>query len=78
MNIDQLSSLASRGLFGASLLLLVIAVLEWTANGAGYTIIQPLTGFAAGRLFEIAATLAVFVAVLLLRQIRERLPRSGS
>ena len=76
MSLDQLSSIAARVLFALALLLLVLAVLERLAFAFGYTIVgSTITG---GRMLEIAATFAVFVIVLLLRQIREALKQEAA
>jgi hypothetical protein len=76
MSLDQLSSIVARILFALAFLLLVIAILERIAFTVGYTIIgSAVTG---GRLLEIAATFAVFVIVLLLRQIREALRQEAA
>ena len=76
MNMDQISSLLSRTLFGLAFLLLALAVLERLVREFGYTMVGG--AFTGGRLLEIATALAVFVIVLLLRQIRESLSGSGA
>lgn len=76
MNIDQLNSIACRGLFGLSFLLLIAAVSIRIVNAFGYTIAgQTTTG---GRLLEVSGVLAVFVIALLLREIREELKNGAT
>ncbi len=69
MNIQQISSLANRGLFVGAFVLLALAVLEWVTNLAGYTLLRGV--YSAGRLMEFAAILLIFVITLLLRQMRD-------
>ena len=76
MSLDQLSSIVARVLFALALLLLVLAILERFAFTFGYTIVGSIV--TGGRLLEIAATFAVFVIVLLLRQIREALRQEAA
>jgi len=72
MNVDKLSSLMSRLFFYASLLFLVLAIVEKGANLARYTVLRSYT---PEKLLEAAATMMIFVIALLLRQIREALQR---
>ena len=69
MNIQQISSLANRGLFVGAFVLLALAVIEWVTNLAGYTLLRGV--YSAGRLMEFAAILLIFVITLLLRQMRD-------
>ena len=74
MNMDQLTSIASRVLFAGASLLLGIAVLERIAGSFGYTFLRGV--FTGGRLLEMSATIVIFLIALLLRQIREELRRA--
>jgi len=71
--IDKLSSYFCRTLFGFSIILLALAVVDrfirlfgWTLSWIAYT---------PSRLLEISASLLIFVIALLLRQIRENLKK---
>lgn len=77
MNVDKLSSTMSRVFFAASLLFLVLALIEKGANLGGYTVLRNYT---PDKLLDVAAIMMVFVIALLLRQIREEAkagPRKG-
>jgi hypothetical protein len=67
--IDKLSHYSCRGLFGISIALLVLAVLERVLRSMGWTL--SFVNYEPGRLIELSALLVVFVIALLLRQIRE-------
>jgi hypothetical protein len=75
MDIDRLSSIASRTFFAVAFILLGLAIVERAAYVFEYTILRGT--FTAGRLLELAVVVMVFVIALLLRQIREHL-RSGA
>ena len=75
MDFDQISSLASRVLFGLTFVLLGLSVLERIARVFDASV---LPGYTSARMLEIAVAFAIFVAVLLLRQIREELRKPGS
>jgi len=64
-----------RVFFIAAFGLLAIAVFEVLANAFGYTFTRGI--YTGGRLLEFSSVLLIFVATLLLRQIRERL-KQGS
>ena len=68
MDIDKMTSLASRVFFVIALLALALGFLEKIANMAGYTITQNYT---PGRLLEISVAFALFILVFLVRQIRQ-------
>ena len=70
MNIDKLSSAMSRVFFIASLLFLVLAVIEKAANLGKYTLLRNYT---PDKMLDVAAIMMVFVIALLLRQIREEM-----
>lgn len=73
--IDRLTSILSRIFFAVAFILLVIAISDKVLNIFGWTWTWTLYG--AGRLFELSAMLMIFVVVLLLRQIREKLGAPG-
>jgi hypothetical protein len=69
--IDKLTSILSRLFFAVAFILLAIAVIDRVLNFFGWYL--SWTNYRAGRLFEFSAMLMIFVIVLLLRQIREKL-----
>ena len=71
MNLDRLGSLLSRVFSVVAFVLLALGVVEWLANGLGYTILNRV--YRPGRLMELAAIYAVFVVALLLRQVRQEI-----
>ena len=73
MDIDKLTSLVCRILFFVAGLSLALGVIEKIVNLNGKTLIRVYT---PERLLEITVAVAVLIAVLLLRQIRERLARA--
>jgi len=75
MNLNRLASLLNHILALVAFLLLFLGILEWVANALGYTLVHQ--AYRAGRLLELAAIFAIFVATLLLRQLREEI-RKGS
>ena len=66
--IDKLSHYFCRGLFGISVALLVVAVLDRILRSMGWTL--SFVDYEPGRLLELSAILILFVVALLLRQIR--------
>ena len=75
MDFDQISSTASRVLFGLTFVLLGLSVLERIARLFD---VNMLPGYTAARMLEIAMAFAIFVAVLLLRQIRQEIRKLGT
>ena len=73
--METLQSLVLRILFVGAFALMAVAVLEWLANLLGYTVLLEATR--PSRLLEISATVMIFVIALVLRQIRDRLPRAS-
>ena len=71
--IDKLSHYSCRIIFGISIALLAVAVLEEVLGFLGWTL--SFVGYEPGRLLEISATLMIFVIALLLRQVRENTSR---
>ncbi|RKZ11542.1 hypothetical protein DRQ50_13435 [bacterium] len=68
MDIDKITSMASRLFFGIALLTLAVAVLEKAVNVLGYTFLK---FYSPERLLDISVTFAMFILVLLARQIRQ-------
>ena len=64
-----LQHLFQRLAFFSAFFLLAIATFEYVANFFGFTILGSL--YTTGRLLEIASVMLLFVAALLLRQIRD-------
>jgi hypothetical protein len=75
MNLERLVSVVMRVLFGGSLLLMGIAVLERAANFFGYTILPDATS-SPGRLIQFSAIFLIVVIAFLLRQVRDELKRA--
>ena len=73
--MENLQSLVLRILFAGAFALMGLAALERFANLRGYTVLGEAT--LPSRLLEISATVMVFVIALVLRQIRDRLPRGS-
>ena len=73
--MSELTSLISRVLFVASLLLATVAVLEKVANLFGYTMI--LATYEPWRLLEFAAIALLYVFALQLREIHLALVAKG-
>ena len=69
MNYRSITSVASRIFTLGAVVMIALAVTEYTANVFGYTVLA----HTPGHLIELAATLAVFMIALLLRQIRDEL-----
>ena len=69
--INKLTSIFSRIFFAVASLLLLIAIIDWIMRLFGWTL--SWLPYKPGRLLEFAAYVMVFVIVLLLRQIREKL-----
>ena len=68
---DSHYSIINRVLFLIAAVMFVVAMLEWVLQWFGYTFTW--VPYSPGRLLELAAMLAVFVIMLLLRQIRDAL-----
>ncbi len=73
--VDKLTSVLSRIFFTVAFILFLIAASDWLLRVFGWT--WSWSGYTPGRLFELSAILMIFVVVLLLRQIRERLVTPG-
>jgi hypothetical protein len=73
--IDKLTSILSRIFLAVAFILLLIAFSEKVLNFFGWT--WTWTHYGAARLLELSAMLMIFVVVLLLRQIREKLGAPG-
>jgi hypothetical protein len=71
MNYNSITTVASRIFTLGAVAMIALAVTEYTANVLGYTVLHE--AHSPGRLIELAATLAVFMIALLLRQIRDEL-----
>lgn len=69
MDLRLCFSAVSRLFFGASLVLLALAVIEKVANLSGQTVLAGR--YEPGRLLEFAGILLVFVISMLLREIRD-------
>jgi hypothetical protein len=67
--LTLLSNYLYKVFFGISIVLLLLAILEELMRNFGWTL--SFVTYEPGRLLEIAATLAIFVIALLLRQIRD-------
>lgn len=76
MDLEKLNSIVYRIFLFGSFLLLAIAVLEFVLNRFGYTVLQAIGGYTAGRLLQLAALLLTFVLALLVRQVREELKKA--
>lgn len=73
MTIDKLTSIVCRLFFGVAFLLLAVAVLEKIVNICGYTIMDQ--AYKPSQLLGLATCLMVFVAALMLRQVKEGLKK---
>lgn len=73
MNADSLSSLVARVFTIVSFLLLALAVLEGLSNMSGYTLVRG--EFAPHQILQYAVVLLMFVVAVVLRQVRDRLPK---
>jgi len=71
--MQKLMSFLSRLFFVVALLFIAIAVVDWCVRLFGWTF--SFLPYQPGRMFEFAAMLMVFVAVMLLRQIRDNTRR---
>jgi len=69
--VNKLTSIFSRILFSVASLLLLITIIEWILRLFGWTF--SWLPYNPGRLLEFAAYIMIFVIVLLLRQIREKM-----
>ena len=68
---DSHYRIVNRTLFLIAAAMFVIAICEWVLQWFGYTLTW--VPYSPGRLLELAAMMAVFVIMLLLRQIRDTL-----
>ncbi|MDH3892444.1 MAG: hypothetical protein OEV49_15355 [candidate division Zixibacteria bacterium] len=66
---DSHYTIVNRALFLIAAAMFVVAMLEWVLRWFGYTLTW--LPYGPGRLLELAAMMAVFVIMLLLRQIRD-------
>ena len=73
MNTESLSSLVARAFTVAAFLLLALAVLERLSNGRGYTLVGG--SLAPHQFLQYAVVLLMFVVAVVLRQVRDRLPK---
>jgi len=69
--MEKLISTVIRFLFVIAFILLLVAGIDWVLRLFGYTF--SWLAYQPGRLFELSAICAIFVCVLLLRQIRNQL-----
>lgn len=69
--LERIFHLLSRAIFFLALGMTGVAMIEIALNFVNLSILG--AGYKAGRLIEISAALLVFVIVILLRQIRDRL-----
>ncbi len=76
MDLDRLSSIISRVFLFGAFASLALAVLRWLFDFAGSSI--PIITANARTFLDYSAILLLFVIVLLLRQIREKLGASGA
>lgn len=72
--IDKLTSVLSRIFFVLAFVIFLIAITDGIMRMFGWTFAW--VEYSPGRMFEFSAMLMIFVVVLLLRQIRERLKAS--
>jgi len=70
-----MSSIFNRLFFVAAFLLFAVGLVEKAANLFGYTVVGGM--YSAGRLFEFAGIMLLFVITLLLRDVRDRARSSG-
>ena len=68
--MNQLTSTASRLLFGAAVIMAGLAVLEKLANFVGYTLTF-LGNYGPSRLLELSAVALLFVISMQLREIKQ-------
>lgn len=68
---DSHYRIVNRTLFLIAAAMFVVAMCEWVLQWFGYTLTW--VPYSPGRLLELAAMMAVFVIMLLLRQIRDTL-----
>lgn len=69
MDVDKLSSQASRVFFTAAFTLFAVSVIEWSLSWFHRSLFGRT--YTPGRLLEFAVISLIFVIALLLRQIRE-------
>jgi len=76
MLMNKLVSIVSRIAFAASLVLIVVSIIEKVATTTGYTILKG--AYTPSRLLEIAAVFLILVIALLLRQVRDGLEKRNA
>ena len=69
--MEKWMSLLSRLFFVVALLLILMALIDWCLRLFGWTF--SFIQYQPGRMLEFATMLMVFVAVIILRQIRENM-----
>lgn len=67
--MNTLTSITSRVLFTVAFIVLIVGVIDWIIRLFGWTFTW--VPYEPGRMLTFSAALMIFVAVLLLRQIRE-------
>ena len=70
-----LINIAPRILFVVAIALVGLGVIEWVLRPFGFTVVGQ--AYTPGRLLEFGVGAVVFVAALLLRQIRDELRKAG-
>ncbi|MBD3403326.1 hypothetical protein GF420_10560 [candidate division GN15 bacterium] len=68
--MDWLTSISSRIFFAAAVIVLIIGVIDWILRLFDWTF--SWVPYEPGRMLTFSAVLMIYVAVLLLRQIREQ------
>lgn len=69
--MEKWMSFLSRLFFVVALLFILVAVVDWCMRLFGWSL--SFVQYQPGRMLEFAAMLMVFVAVMLLRQIRDNM-----
>lgn len=73
--VDKLTSVFSRIFFAVALIFMIIAAVDWILRLFGWRF--SWVPYQPGRMFEFAGILMIFVMVLLLRQIREKISKTA-
>ncbi|MCB2230857.1 hypothetical protein KQH82_09105 [bacterium] len=73
--MNTLTSITSRVLFTVAFVVLIVGVVDWIIRLFGWTF--SWVPYEPGRMLTFSAALMIFVAVMLLRQIRDSL-KGGS
>ena len=68
--MDWITSMSSRIFFAAAVIVLIIGVIDWILRLFNWTF--SWVPYEPGRMLTFSAVLMIYVAVLLLRQIREQ------